>query len=354
MMDGDGHMARPVLIDGLQYCNWSEKIFHQLREGSVDAIHVTICYHENFRETIDRLVEWKQRFAAFPTFIMPGRTVGDIDRARASGRTAVFFGSQNPSAIEDNLGLVEILHELGLRFMQLSYNNQSLLASGHAESEDRGITRMGREVIREMNRVGVVIDMSHSGERSTLEAIELSEQPIAITHANPASWHLVPRNKSDRVLDALAQSGGMLGLSLYPHHMKDGTRCSLAAFCAMVARLVERIGVAHVGIGSDLCQDQPDSVVEWMRNGRWMKPNGQRIQFPPQPDWFEDNRDFVNLRCGLAEAGFSTEDVDRILGRNWYDFFARAFPDASTSDAAASRHVGRGARGHAAAAQAGR
>lgn len=328
---GESKVARPMLIDGLQYCNWSEKIFRQMREGGVDAIHVTICYHENFRETVDRLVEWKQRFEAHPELIMPGRSVGDIDRARASGRTAVFLGAQNPSAIEDNLGLLEILHELGLRFMQLSYNNQSLLASGHAESEDRGVTRMGREVIREMNRLGIVIDMSHSGERSTLEAIELSEHPIAITHANPSSWHLVARNKSDRVLDALARTGGMIGLSLYPHHMKDGTQCSLADFSQMVARLVDRIGVAHIGIGSDLCQDQPDSVVEWMRNGRWMKPNGKRVQFPPQPDWFRDNRDFANLRRGLGEVGLSPSDIDRILGRNWYAFFARAFPEARSA-----------------------
>jgi membrane dipeptidase len=103
---------------------------------------------------------------------------------------------------------VEILHTLGLRFMQLSYNNQSLLATGCYEAEDPGLTRMGREVVAEMNRVGLVVDMSHSAERSTLEAIEVSARPIAITHANPASWHPARRNKSDTVLRALAESGG--------------------------------------------------------------------------------------------------------------------------------------------------
>ena len=155
--------------------------------------------------------------------------------------------------------------------MQLTYNNQSLLATGCYESEDPGVTRMGRGVIREMNRVGLVVDMSHSAERSTLDAIEISERPIAITHANPASWHPARRNKSDRLLDALAGSGGMLGLSLYPHHLLGGSSCTLESFCQMVAWLVERIGIAHVGIGSDLCQDQPDSVVEWMRVGRWTR-----------------------------------------------------------------------------------
>ena len=116
---------------------------------------------------------------------MKGLWAEDIDRARETGRTAIFFGFQNPSPIEDDIGLVEIVHSLGARFMQLTYNNQSLLATGCYEKEDTGITRMGRQVIKEMNRVGLVVDMSHSADCSTIEAAEISERPIAITHANP-------------------------------------------------------------------------------------------------------------------------------------------------------------------------
>ena len=130
---------------------------------------------------------------------------------------------------------------------------------------------MGREVIKEMNRVGLVVDMSHSAERSTLDAISLSERPIAITHANPNFWHPAKRNKSDNVLRALGESGGMLGFSLYPHHLKDKSHCSLDSFCEMIARTADLMGVSQIGLGSDLCQDQPDSVVEWMRVGRWTK-----------------------------------------------------------------------------------
>ncbi len=178
---------------------------------------------------------WNRWFEQYPDLIMQARTSDDIRKARSTGRTAIIFGFQNPSPIEDDIGLVEILHTLGARFMQLSYNNQSLLATGCYEAEDPGITRMGRQVIKEMNRVGMVIDMSHSAERSTLEAIELSERPIAITHANPTSWHPALRNKSDVVLKALARSGGMLGFSLYPHHLKEKSNCTLESFCEMVA-----------------------------------------------------------------------------------------------------------------------
>ena len=324
-----------LIIDGLQYAKWSERIFREMHDGGVSAVHVTISYWEDFRETVERLIEWNRRFETHGDLIVPGCTAGDVRNAQAQGKTAIIFGAQNCSPIEDHIGLLEILHGLGLRFMQLSYNNQSLLATGCYEREDPGITRMGREAIREMNRVGLVIDMSHSAERSTLEAIEISERPIAITHANPHGWHGALRNKSDAVLRALGESGGMLGLSLYPHHLKDGSDCTLRSFCEMAARTADLMGVERLGMGSDLCQDQPDSVVEWMRNGTWTKSldygegSAKQAGFPPQPDWFRGNLDFGAIAQGLRDVGFGEDDVRKIMGENWLVFFERSFEPAT-------------------------
>ncbi len=318
-------------IDNLQYANWSEKIFRQMREGKVDAVHVTITYHENFRETVANVEKWNLWFERFPELIFHGKTGNDVRLARETNRTAIFFGFQNPSPIEDDIGLVEICHMLGARFMQLTYNNQSLLATGCYEAEDTGITRMGKQVIKEMNRVGLVIDMSHSAERSTLEAIEVSERPIAITHANPNFWHPALRNKSDDVLKALGQSGGMLGFSMYPHHLKDKSDCTLESFCGMIAKTAELMGVDNIGIGTDLCQDQPDSIVEWMRVGRWTKEidygegSASDAGFPPMPEWFKDNRDFDTLEQGLKDIGFSDGETAGIMGENWLRFYDDSF-----------------------------
>ncbi|SMX49203.1 membrane dipeptidase [Maliponia aquimaris] len=325
---------RAPLIDNLQYCNFSEKIFRQLRAGGVDAIHVTIAYHESFREMVLNLERWNRWFERFPDLLMRGTEARHVREAQSSQRTAVFFGFQNPSPIEDDIGLVEICHQLGVRFMQLTYNNQSLLATGCYEEEDTGLTRMGRAVVSEMNRVGLVIDMSHSAERSTLEAIDHSTRPIAITHANPDWWHPALRNKSDEVLRALTNSGGMLGFSLYPHHLAGGTNCTLSGFCEMVAEAADRYGAENLGIGTDLCQDQPDSVVEWMRSGRWTKDvdygegSASAPGFPPMPDWFRDNRDWDNIRDGLREIGFSREEADGLLGGNWLRFYEQGFGPA--------------------------
>lgn len=318
-------------IDGLQYTEWSEKIFRQMREGKVDAVHVTIAYHENFREMVLVLEKWNRLFERYSDLIMKGLWASDIDRARDTNRTAIFFGFQNPSPIEDDIGLVEIVHTLGARFMQLTYNNQSLLATGCYEANDTGITRMGKEVIKEMNRVGLVVDMSHSADRSTIEAADISERPIAITHANPHEWAPALRNKRDDVIAAVTENGGMFGFSFYPHHLKNKTDCTLQDFCEMVARTADKFGTEHLGIGSDLCQDQPDSVVEWMRVGRWTKAidygegSASNPGFPPMPDWFKDNRDFGNIESGLRAIGMNEQEVAGIMGGNWYRFFSDNF-----------------------------
>ena len=314
-------------IDNLQYCNWSREIFQINNEAKLDAVHVTIAYHEDFDEVKKNVETWNKHFQEYKNLIIHGKTFQDIERAHQEKKTAIFFGFQNCSPIEDDIGLVESVHKIGARFMQLTYNNQSLLATGCYEKTDSGVTRMGKEVIKEMNRLGVVIDMSHSAEKSTLDAIELSSKPIAITHANPSFWFAAKRNKSNEVLKELAKSGGMLGLSLYPHHLKDTSNCTLESFCEMAAQTAELMGIKHIGIGSDLCLKQPNNVVEWMRNGTWTKTkdygegSSDNPHFPKQPKWFEDARGFNNLEKGLKKAGFQETEVNDILGNNWYNFY---------------------------------
>ena len=314
-------------IDNLQYCNWSREVFQINREAQLDAVHVTIVYHEDYKEFLKKVEEWDVHFKENKDLIFPGKNYKDIEKAKSEKKTAIFFGFQNCSPIEDDINLIEKVYEKGCRFMQLTYNNQSLLATGCYEKNDSGVTNFGKEAIKEMNRIGIVIDMSHSAEKSTLDAIDISEKPIAITHANPLFWHSAIRNKSSELLKILSESNGMLGLSLYSHHLKDGTNCSLESFCEMAARTADIMGVKNIGIGSDLCLNQPDTVVEWMRNGTWTKTKNfgegskKKPGFPKQPDWFIDARGFENLKKGLSKIGFNNKEVDGILGDNWFNFY---------------------------------
>ena len=316
-------------IDNLQYCKWSREVFEINREAGLDAVHVTVVYHEDFDEFNSRVNEWNTYFKENSDLIFLGKSYKDIEKAKIEKKTAIFFGFQNCSPIEDDIGLVEKVYDLGCRFMQLTYNNQSLLATGCFENIDSGVTNFGKEVIKEMNRLGLVIDMSHSAEKSTIDAINISQKPIAITHANPAFWHAAKRNKSNELLKILSENDGMLGLSLYPHHLKDGTNCSLESFCEMAAKTADLMGVEKIGIGSDLCLNQPDTVVEWMRNGTWAKAKNygegtkKNSGFPKQPDWFTDARGFSNLESGLSKVGFNKNEINGILGDNWFNFYKR-------------------------------
>ncbi|MFA0088132.1 membrane dipeptidase [Vibrio sp. 10N.261.51.F12] len=324
-----------IVIDGLQYCNWDREYFQTLQSSGITAVHATMVYHENARETLTRFAEWNLRFEQNADLIMPVHSMADIELAKAQGKVGIFFGAQNCSPIEDEIGLIEVMRQQGLLIMQLTYNNQSLLATGCYESHDSGVTRFGKQAIEEMNRVGMIVDMSHSAERSTLEAIDLSSRPICISHANPTFAFDALRNKSNDVIKALTARGGLIGFSLYPFHLPNGCQCSLDDFCHMVASTADMVGVEHLGIGSDLCLNQPQEVLEWMRNGRWSKAmdygegSASNSGWPDALPWFCGSAGMENIYNGLIRHGFNESEAGKILGENWFNFLQQGLEPIS-------------------------
>ncbi len=317
---------KQIIIDGLQYCKWDRSYFKLLKKSGITAVHVTLIYHENARESLTQFAKWNDFFEQNADLILHVNNTKDIQKAKKEGKVGIFFGAQNCSPIDDEIGLIEIMRRLGLLIMQLTYNNQSLLASGCYEQKDSGITRFGKQAIKEMNRVGMIVDMSHSAELSTLEAIDISSRPICISHANPTFAHKALRNKSDEVLKALSLRGGLVGLSLYPFHLPKANLCTLEEFCEMAARLADMIGVDHIGIGSDLCLNQPTWVLDWMRNGRWSKEkdygegSSSNASWPDNLPWFKDENGMKNIYEGLLKCGFSEQETNKIIGENWLNF----------------------------------
>lgn len=314
-----------MYIDALQYVAPSETVFHQMRAGKVDAVHITVGYHEDFDGVLANLQTWNHWFETYPDLIVRATNTADIQTARSQGKTAILFGLQNPLAFGADLRRVEILYQLGIRFCQLTYNQQSLLGAGCFEPHDSGLTVFGREVIDEMNRLGMIIDLSHAGHKTTMQAIEYSTRPVTVTHANADAWHKAPRNLHHDVLQALSDRGGMMGFSLYPHHLAQGSACTLDEFCAMVLQMAETYGDTTFGIGSDLCQGQPDTVVNWMRNGHWRKTPGPAAEFPKCPTWFENNTHFPGIADGLQASGLNEVQTAGIMGANWFNFLQNGF-----------------------------
>lgn len=313
------------VIDSLQSSDWNGELFQSLASSGMDAVHVTLAYWEDCNQTLEIIGQWNRWFREYSNLILPVYSVDDIARANRTSRTGIILGFQNSSPIEQNLDYVEIFHQLGIRIMQLTYNNQTLLGSGCFEEGDGGLTLFGKNVIREMNRVGMIVDLSHTNEQTSLDAIECSNHPVAITHANPLSYHNVPRNKSSRLLAALGESGGMLGFSLYPLHLENESDCTLESFCKMVAQTAELMGVQNIGIGSDLCLNWNDDQLEYMRAGTWDFQLVDKPSWPPYPTWFNKFEDIQNIADGLGRYSFNKEEVRMILGGNWLRFFTSGF-----------------------------
>ncbi|MEM9775790.1 MAG: membrane dipeptidase [Chloroflexota bacterium] len=316
-----------MIIDALNCSNWDQSLFQEAKAAGVTCAHVTLAVWENARETLSQVDKWYRFFRQHPDLIMQVQSADDIRAAEASGKVGIMLGFQNSSPIEDDLGLVEVFHRLGIRVMQITYNNASLMGSGCYEPNDGGLTRFGREVIKEMNRVGMVVDLSHVGEQTTLDAIRFSEKPVAVTHSNPNWLSDIPRNKSELVLRELAEASGMLGCSLYPF-LIGGREVTLQQFCESMARAADITGAEKLGIGTDLVTKCTPEYLNWLRSGRWTHaqshgPAGPNAKpgWPEWQEWFKSPLDFGTLAEGLREVGFSEDETAGIMGRNWLRYF---------------------------------
>ena len=320
-----------IIIDGLQYCNWNRDLFEDLLKGGITAVHVTAVYWENTEESFNKLQEWKQLFIDYQDIIVHAKKIEDIFYSKKNNKIAILLGFQNSAPIANDIFLVEKFFSKGLRFLQLTYNNQTALGGGCFEKYDSGLSRFGHSVVEEMNRLGMIIDLSHAGKKTCLDTIKFSSKPVAISHANPLFFHDSIRNIEDEVLKELANKNGIIGLSLYPLHLKDNENCKLDDYCNMIVKLSNMIGIDYIGIGSDLCKNWDDKVVMWMRNGKWTKKinygesKNKNSGWPKQPSWFEKGSDIINVYEGLLRTGMKEENVFKILGSNWLNFIKNSF-----------------------------
>ena len=313
-----------VVVDGLQINNWSREVLEEVRAGGISGVNATCAVWEGTTETLRAVADWYRLAAENADLVTLGTSADDIRKAKEEGRVAVLLGFQNTSPFGDDFRLVEIFARLGVRIAQLTYNIQNLVGGSCYEPEDSGLTRFGRTVVAEMNRVGMLVDLSHVGNRTSRDAIEASSRPVAITHSNPAWFFDSPRNKPDDVIRALADRGGVIGCCLYPNVI-GGERATLEEFSAMVARLVDEVGPEYVAIGSDCTRNWDDGFVGWLRNGRWQAPTGPPPSWPSWPSWFHGPHDFPNLTEGLTAAGLDDAAVMGVLGENWLRLFDEVF-----------------------------
>lgn len=320
-----------MIIDGLQCGHFDRAAFESLQKAGVGGVVVTCGFWEGTVESLDSLGKWRDLVRDNADVAEIGTTAQDIARIGAEGKVAVILGFQNANLFEGRIRLVEMFAELGVRVVQLTYNNQNELGGSCYEEHDSGLARFGKEVVLEMNRAGILVDCSHVGDRTTLDAIEVSEKPIAVTHANARSLFDHKRNKSDDVLKALSQTGGVIGCAAYRNITGDEYCKSIEAWCTMVARTVEIAGIDTVAIGTDRSHNFTAPDYAWMRQGRWTRgadygasAAGKPLKAPP-PDWFQTVEDINVIPGGLRAVGFTTEEIDKITHKNWLRLYEATF-----------------------------
>ena len=320
-----------MLIDGLQCGHFDRDALEALRRGNVGAVTVTCGFWEDITESLDSLARWRDLCAENADLVEIARSAADIRRIAGAGRLAILLGFQNAELFGGRIRLVEMFAELGVRCVQLTYNNQNSLAGSCYETEDSGLARFGREVIKEMNRAGMLVDLSHVGNRSTLDAVRFSQKPVAITHANADSLFPHKRNKTDDVLRALRDNGGVIGCATYRNITGDHYCATVENWCTMVARTVDIAGIDHVGVGTDRSHNFTKPDYDWMRMGRWTRgvDYGAASAAKPgkaaPPDWFPTVADIGRIEGGLARVGFSPAEVAKITHGNWLRVYEAVF-----------------------------
>ena len=317
------------VIDGLNVSRWeSPSVYESLDAGGVTAINATIAIWEGFRETLDNIARWPRRFAKHADTLVQATSVADIVQAKKNGRTAVIFGWQNASPIENDLDRLALFRALGVLIVQVTYNERNLLGNGCYERTDDGLSNFGLDAVREMNDLGILIDLSHVGDRTSLDTIEASQQPVAFTHANARSFMDHVRNKPDDALRLLVERGGVVGANAMPPFLPKGYESTLSDYVDAIDDLVERVGIDHVGIGTDFCQDQPYSFFEWIfaRQGKRNQPMPTSIANPHyHPQDFETPDKMPGLAQELVKRGYSKDDVSKVLGGNWLRLFQQVW-----------------------------
>ena len=310
-----------VLIDGLVIARFSRAVFEDMRKGGITAANCTCSVWHDFDATMANIAQWKHWFDEHSDLILQVHTADDIRRAKEEGRVGIILGWQNTSGINNDVRNLVLFRDLGVRIMQLTYNSQNLVGSGCWESNDGGLSDFGRHVIDEMNRLGILIDLSHVGGQTSDDAIRHSKVPVAYTHCCPMLKQHA-RNKTDEQLKTIAEAGGFVGFASYTPFLPKGEESTLDDCVAGMDYVINLVGEQNVGIGTDWVQDQDVAFFDYLSSdkGTGRSTATPHKTVPKMPKGLETLGDFRNFIPALERAGWSETRIRGVLGENWLRF----------------------------------
>jgi membrane dipeptidase len=292
--------------------------FSRLRKGGVDATQMTVAVSENFEQAAQNIDDIHTQVDGNPDAVIV-TTVKEIEEAHRTSKVAIMLGFQDALPLEGKLGFLRTFYRLGVRCIQLAFHGGNALGDGCAERRDCGLSFTGLEVVEEMNRLGMLIDLSHCGDATTMDAISISEGPVAFTHANARALCSHPRNKTDEQIVALARKGGVMGVT--PHYLfvSDDGQPTMDKLLDHIDHVAQLVGVDHVGLGLDFVEGKQPLSHRKIWRARRPDIFGDFPDVPTNPyaEGLESVSKLPNLTKGLAKRGYSEKEIRNVLGGNF-------------------------------------
>jgi membrane dipeptidase len=309
-----------LVIDGLIISKWDRSVFEDMRRGGLSAANCTVSVWEGFQDTVNNIADMKKMIRENSDLLSLVRSTQDIFDAKKNGKTGIILGFQNAHAFEDNLGYVEAYADMGVRVVQLCYNTQNLIGTGCYE-RDGGLSGFGHEAISEMNRVGIMVDLSHVGANTSQEAILASKKPVCYSHCLPSGLKEHPRNKSDDQLRFIADHGGFIGVTMFPPFLKRGTDATVDDYVEALDYVINLVGEDCVGIGTDFTQGYGKEFFDWLTHDKGDHRRLTEFGTVSNPLGIRTIGEFPNLTAAMEKAGWSESRMRKVLGQNWLRVF---------------------------------
>lgn len=306
-----------IVVDGLIVSNFGRDVFEDMRRGGITAANCTCCIWENFSDSMRNVARWKGWLAEHSDLITQVYTTADIERAKREGKTGIILGWQNLSGIEDQIAYLGLFKELGVGIMQIAYNTTNWVGTGCYESKDPGLSDFGREVIAEMNRLGILCDLSHVGPKTSEDVILASKQPVAYSHCLPSELKEHPRNKSDEQLRFIVERGGFVGVTMFPPFLRRGTQSNVDDYVEAMEYVLNLCGEDSVGYGTDFTQGYGQPFFDWITHdkgyGRRLTDFGEVIN----PQGLRTIGEMPNLTAAMERRGWPEGRIRKVMGENW-------------------------------------
>jgi membrane dipeptidase len=288
-----------------------------LTKGGISCAFGTVASIEPARHALDSLGAWYSRVRELHSALTIAAVAGDIELAKRQGRLAVVLHFQGGAPLEYDPNLVEVFYRLGVRVIQLTYNQRNPLGDGCTERADGGLSNLGLEVVAEMNRLGMILDLAHVGYRTSMDAINASQAPVIVSHANARALHDSPRNLPDDVLRAVADHDGVVGVCAFPAFLTDGP-ATIDHLIDHIDYLRRLIGPEHVGLGFDFSNETAEDY-SYFRYDPRVYPRPPWV-YPADIRGFDDT---PNITRRLVAHGYPDQDILNILGANFLRVFRR-------------------------------